>query len=153
MNEGDIRKLLEEFKSGAASLDQAIERLRGLPFEDLGFAKIDHHRSLRAGFPEVVYARGKTAKQVAEIVRAMVLANSSHNILVTRASENTFAAVRKVMRSVAGRNCPPAKRTPQAIPVEFHKTSGAILIQRSGHIYGKGLILVVTAGTSDIPVA
>jgi pyridinium-3,5-biscarboxylic acid mononucleotide synthase len=153
MNEGDIRKLLEEFKSGAASLDQAIERLRGLPFEDLGFAKIDHHRSLRAGFPEVVYARGKTATQVAEIVRAMVLANSSHNILVTRANQNTFSAVKKIMRSAAASHSSAAKRARVRMPVEFHETSGTILIRRSDHIHGKGLIVVLTAGTSDIPVA
>jgi len=153
MNELDIRKLLDDFKGGAVSLDHAIERLRGLPFEDLGFAKIDHHRSLRTGFPEVVYARGKTAKQVAEIVRGMVRANASHNILVTRADRKAFTAVKQMMRSAGARNSSRAKSFRKPAPIEFHERSGTILVQRSGQIYGKGLILIVTAGTSDIPVA
>lgn len=136
MHEDDVRKLLEAVKSGKLSLDAAIERLRHLPFEDLGFAKIDHHRSLRQGHPEVVYARGKTPKQVAEIVRGMLRAGGSHNILVTRADRKIFAAVKRLARAA-----------------KFHELSGAITIERSRAIHGKGLILVVTAGTSDIPVA
>jgi pyridinium-3,5-biscarboxylic acid mononucleotide synthase len=153
MNELDIRKLLDDFKAGSVSLDHAIERLRGLPFEDLGFAKIDHHRSLRTGFPEVIYARGKTAKQVAEIVRGMLRADASHNILVTRADRNAFTAVKQMTRAGAVKNFSGAKSPRKRAAVEFHELSGTILIQRSGQIYGKGLILVVTAGTSDIPVA
>jgi pyridinium-3,5-biscarboxylic acid mononucleotide synthase len=136
MQEDDVRKLLEAVKSGKLPLEAAIERLRHLPFEDLGFAKIDHHRSLRQGHPEVVYARGKTPKQVAEIVRGMLRAESTHNILVTRADRKIFAAVKRLARSA-----------------KFHELSGAITIERSRVIQGKGLILVVTAGTSDIPVA
>ena len=76
MDERDIRKLLEEVRTGVLGSDHAVERLKNLPFEDLGFAKIDHHRSLRAGFPEVIYARGKTPRQVAEIVGGMLAAKT-----------------------------------------------------------------------------
>ncbi|HKS79915.1 MAG TPA: nickel pincer cofactor biosynthesis protein LarB [Candidatus Acidoferrales bacterium] len=136
MHEDDVRKLLDAVKSGKLSLDAAVERLRSLPFEDLGFAKIDHHRSLRQGHPEVVYARGKTPKQVAGIVSGMLRAGSTNNILVTRADRKIFSAVKRLARAA-----------------EFHELSGAITIERSRAIHGKGQILVVTAGTSDIPVA
>ena len=136
MDERDIRKLLEAVKGRQMTVEQAIERLRQLPYEDLGFAKIDHHRALRQGFPEVVFARGKTREQVAGIVRGMLRARASHNILVTRADRKIFAAVKRVARAA-----------------KFHELSGAISIERSRTIHGKGLILVVSAGTSDIPVA
>jgi pyridinium-3,5-biscarboxylic acid mononucleotide synthase len=151
MNERDARKFLEAVRRGDVSIDSALERLRKLSFEDLGFAKIDHHRSLRQGFPEVVFARGKTPKQVAAIVGRMLQADSSHNILITRADPATFAAVKRLMRG-ARRKSAAGERAgrPKA---EFHALSGAITIERSSTIQGKGLILVVTAGTSDIPVA
>jgi NCAIR mutase (PurE)-related protein len=152
MNESDIRKFLNEFKGGQFTVEHAVERLRNLPFEDLGFAKIDHHRSLRQGFPEVVYARGKTAKQVAEIVRGMLRADGSHNILITRADRTIFAAVKRIASSAEDRNSSKAKGRKARAP-EFNELSGTILIQRSNIVHGKGLILVVTAGTSDIPVA
>jgi pyridinium-3,5-biscarboxylic acid mononucleotide synthase len=152
MNERDIRKLLESLKKGVVTIDGAVDRLRQLPFEDLGFAKIDHHRSLRQGFSEVVYGKGKTTRQVAEIVRGMLRASDSHNILVTRADADMFAAVKRVMRPATGPNSKRAKsgKGPRA---EFHELSRTILIQRDATIYGKGLILVVSAGTGDIPVA
>ena len=150
MNEIEIRKLLDEFKGGAIELEQAIERLRGLPFENLGFAKIDHHRSLRTGFPEVIYARGKTPQQVAKIVQGMLRASASTNILVTRAGADVFAAVKRATPAVNGTR---KKAAGKAARAEFNELSGTILIQRSDEIHGKGLILVVTAGTSDIPVA
>lgn len=136
MNAKDIRELVEALQKGRVSCDQAIERLKNLPFEDLGFAKIDHHRALRQGYPEVVYARGKTPRHVAEIVRGMLRAKSSHNILITRADAKVYTRVRGLARGA-----------------KFHALSGAITIQRRKENTGKGLILVVTAGTSDIPVA
>ncbi|HVB97838.1 MAG TPA: nickel pincer cofactor biosynthesis protein LarB [Candidatus Dormibacteraeota bacterium] len=136
MTEQDLRKLLEDVRRGRTGLDDALARLKKLPFEDLGFAKIDHHRALRQGFPEVVYARGKTAEQVAKIVRSMLGNGSSHNILVTRASRTMYQRVRRLDRSA-----------------RFRPLSGTILIRRDREIHGKGLILVVSAGTSDIPVA
>jgi hypothetical protein len=150
MNETEIRKLLDEFKGGAVGLEHAIERLRGLPFENLGFAKIDHHRSLRTGFPEVIYARGKTPQQVAKIVQGMLRASASTNVLVTRAGEDVFAAVKRAIPAVNGTRKQAAGKAARA---EFNELSGTILIQRSDEIHGKGLILVVTAGTSDVPVA
>jgi pyridinium-3,5-biscarboxylic acid mononucleotide synthase len=141
MNETDLRNFIEALRTGKLSADKAIARLRRLPFEDIGFAKIDHHRALRQGYPEVVFARGKTPQQVREIVRGMLRASASHNILVTRANQNIFSAVKRLVRSG------------HKARVEFHDLSGAITILRDRAIRGKGLILVVTAGTSDIPVA
>lgn len=136
MDERDIRNFLEAVRRGTLRLDDAVGRLRQLPFEDLGFAKIDHHRSLRQGFPEVIYAKGKTPAQVGEIARRMIRARGSHTILITRASKKIFATVKRISRKAL-----------------FHGNSGTIVITRDATIYGKGLILVVSAGTSDIPVA
>jgi NCAIR mutase (PurE)-related protein len=136
MNERDIRNLLEAVKQGKLTVEGSLGKLRQLPYEDLGFAKIDHHRTLRQGFPEVIFARGKTVKQVTEIVRGMMRAKGSHNILITRANRKVFRAVKRMSRAA-----------------RFHSLSGAISIERSRANHGKGLILIVTAGTSDIPVA
>jgi pyridinium-3,5-biscarboxylic acid mononucleotide synthase len=143
MDELDIKSFVEALQRGKLSAEVAVDRLRKLPYEDLGFAKIDHHRTLRQGYPEVVFAKGKTPQQVTEIVRGMLRAKASHNILVTRADQKVFAAVRRIVR--------PLKRATSTI--EFRKLSRTIAIFREKAIRGKGLILVVTAGTSDIPVA
>ncbi len=136
MNEKDVRNFLQAVKAGRVSIDRAVDRLRDLPYEDLGFAKIDHHRALRQGFPEVIFGRGKTAAQVSAIVRGMLRRKASHNILVTRSNEKTFRAVKRLARAA-----------------KFHESSGTITIERNSEIHGTGLILVVTAGTSDVPVA
>jgi NCAIR mutase (PurE)-related protein len=137
MNAHDIESLLESVRRGRLSIPQALERLKHLPFEDLGFAKIDHHRALRQGYAEVVFGRGKTPQQVAQIVRRMLQPKASRqNILVTRADAKIVAAVRRVSRAA-----------------KFYPLSGVIAIRRSSVISGKGTILVVSAGTSDIPVA
>jgi hypothetical protein len=137
MDQQELLKILEAVRSGEVSTAKAIERLKHLPFEDLGFAKVDHHRALRQGFAEVILGKGKTPQQVAEIVKAMLGKKvSQHNILVTRADAKIFAAVKRVS--------PTAK---------LHPLSGVITIERSREILGKGTILVVSAGTSDIPVA
>jgi pyridinium-3,5-biscarboxylic acid mononucleotide synthase len=141
MNPSELLKILESVQAGKLSPGAAIERLKHLPFEDIGFAKVDHHRTLRQGFSEVVFAKGKTPQQVAEIVRAMLQKKDSrHNVLVTRADARVFAAVKKA-------NGKPARAA------QFHPLSGVITIERSSEITGQGLILVVSAGTSDIPVA
>jgi NCAIR mutase (PurE)-related protein len=141
MNQAELLKILESVQAGTLSPGAAIERLKHLPFEDLGFAKVDHHRALRQGFAEVIFAKGKAPQQVAEIVRAMLQKEDSRqNILITRADANIFAAVKKA----SGKAARVAK---------FHALSGVITIERSHEITGKGLILVVSAGTSDIPVA
>src|SRR6266481_3138057 len=137
MNQSELLKFLESVKAGELAPDKAIERLKHLPFEDLGFAKVDHHRALRQGYAEVIFGKGKPPAQVAEIVRAMVSKKaSSHNVLVTRANAKIFAAVKRVSHAA-----------------KFHALSGVITIERSKEISGKGTILVVSAGTSDIPVA
>jgi len=137
MTESEIRKLLEAVSAGELGVNEAIAKLKHLPFEDIGFAKVDHHRALRQGYAEVVFGKGKTARQVAEIVRTMARHKESrHNILVTRADAKTYAAVKRVQREA-----------------KFHELSGVITIERSKEITGKGTILVVSAGTSDIPVA
>ena len=141
MNQSELRKILEAVKTGELAADKAIERLKHLPFEDLDFAKVDHQRELRQGFAEVVFAKGKTPQQVAGIVRAMLGKKASHhNVLVTRADAKVFAAVKKANGKAAR-------------AAKFHPLSGVITIERSNEIPGKGRILVVSAGTSDIPVA
>jgi NCAIR mutase (PurE)-related protein len=137
MNAKDLRQLLEAVRSGELSPEAAVGRLKDLPFEDLGFAKVDHHRALRQGFAEVVFGKGKTPKQIAEIVGALLGKKGSRsNVLVTRADAKAFSAVRKISRAA-----------------RFHALSGVIAIERSSEITGKGTIVVVSAGTSDIPVA
>jgi hypothetical protein len=141
MNSQEIVKLLEAVEARKLAPAQAMERLKHLPFEDLGFAKVDHHRSLRQGFAEVVFGKGKTPQQVAKIVSAMLAKDGTkHNVLVTRADVKIFAAVKRA----AGKAARAAK---------FHPQSGVITIERNREIVGKGTILVVSAGTSDIPVA
>src|ERR1700730_11277015 len=141
MNQLELLKILESVKAGELPPAKAIERLKHLPFEDLGFAKVGHHRALRQGFVEVIFGKGKTTQQVAEIVKAMLRQKGSRqNILVTRADAKMFAAVRRANAGV--------KRL-----AKFHPLSGVITIERSREITGKGQIFVVSAGTSDIPVA
>jgi len=134
MNAASIRKLFEQVRRGRISPDDAVERLRHLPFENLGFAKVDHHRALRAGMPEVILGEGKTPAQVAKIFAR--LARYGGNVLATRTSEKQFAAVKKQVRGV-----------------EYREIAHAIVLERDATKYGKGTIAVVSAGTSDIPVA
>ena len=134
MNAESIRKLFEQVKRGDLSPDEAVDRLRHLPFEDLGFAKVDHHRVLRAGMPEVVFGERKTASQVGEIFAR--LAKHGGNVLATRATQEQFKAVKK--------------KVPKA---EYRDLARAIVLQKDKKKYGKGTIAVVSAGTSDIPVA
>ena len=91
MNAESLKKLFVQVRSGKLTPDEAVERLRHLPFEDLGFAKLDHHRALRQGMPEVIFAQGKTPRQVAEIFQR--LAAHGGNVLATRATEDQYAAV------------------------------------------------------------
>jgi NCAIR mutase (PurE)-related protein len=134
MDRENVRKLLEEVKAGAVDVDGALERLRHLPFEDLGFAKVDHHRALRHGIPEVVFGKGKTPEQVTAI--AARLAERSANVLITRADAAIADAVKK-----------------QVGDAEYFPLSGAIRIWRDRTITGKGTMTVVCAGTSDLFVA
>jgi pyridinium-3,5-biscarboxylic acid mononucleotide synthase len=134
LNPESIRKMLQQVRSGRLSPDEAVERLRHLPFEDLGFAKIDHHRALRVGMPEVVFSERKTPQQVATIFKT--LAQHGNNVLATRASKQQFSAVKKIVKA--------ARYEPEA---------RAITLRRDPKRHGKGLISVVSAGTSDNSVA
>ena len=134
MNQQQIQKLFESVRRGKLQPEEAAERLKHLPFEDLGFAKLDHHRLLRQGMAETVYAPGKTPQQIAQIVRQML--QQSPNVLVTRANRMIAARVRRIAKDA-----------------KFHPLSGAIAIRRDKTQHGKGMILVVSAGSSDIPVA
>jgi len=129
-----VESLLNEVREGRTDVAQALERLRHLPFEDLGFAKLDHHRALRTGMPEVIFAQGKTSAQVATIFTHM--AKAGGNVLATRATRATYDAV--------------LAEEPRA---EFHETARAITLTQMQTAQGKGTIAVVCAGTSDLPVA
>jgi NCAIR mutase (PurE)-related protein len=134
MDQNQLRALLEEVRGGAVEIDAALERLRHMPFEDLGFAKIDHHRALRHGIPEVVFGQGKTADQVSSIAAA--LAAQAQNVLVTRISREVAARLKE-----------------EHADAEYFPASGALRIWRERTLRGKGKIAVVCAGTSDLPVA
>jgi NCAIR mutase (PurE)-related protein len=139
MDEGDLIVLVEDIRSGACTPDEAVARLRRLPFADLGFARVDHHRALRTGVPEAVYGPGKTAAQCASIVVEM-LAGGSGPVLLTRASEAQVAAVLAV---APGGVCTPA--------VAEEGRLSTVVWRAAGERPAK--VLVVTAGTADIPVA
>src|SRR6201997_4564391 len=102
LNADSIRKLFEQVRRGTLAPDDAVDRLRHLPFEDLGFAKVDHHRALRAGMPEVILGEGKTPSQVAGIFAR--LAEHGGNVLTTRANEKQFSAVNKKIRAAEYRD-------------------------------------------------
>jgi NCAIR mutase (PurE)-related protein len=134
MHPDQLRTLLEQVRTGAVDVDAALDRLRHMPFEDLGFAKVDHHRALRQGIPEVVFGPGKTPDQVAAIFAR--LAAQSPNVLVTRATPEIAVRLRG--------------EHPEA---EYFPASGAVRLWRDRSLLGKGTVAVVCAGTSDLPVA
>lgn len=134
MHPSDLEELLKAVQRGALSPAQAAERLKNLPYEDLGFAKVDHHRALRRGFPEVIYGGGKTVEQVAAIVER--IAERGQNVLVTRTSA-------EVHRTLAARR--PAAR--------FHEAARCITLSLREAPPLPGRAAVVCAGTSDVPVA
>jgi NCAIR mutase (PurE)-related protein len=135
MNIQKLEDLLKRVKSGEMTIDKAIMQLKSLPFEDLGFTRIDHHRSLRKGFPEVIWGEGKTSEQILSIMKQ--LKKKGQNILVTRLEEKKARAVQKVF--LKSKYYPISK----VLTYLTHPV-------KSG---GKGTVLVITAGTTDIPVA
>ena len=134
MDPAKLKELLESVRAGATGVDEALERLRHMPFEDIGFAKLDHHRALRHGMPEVIFAQGKRPEEVVEIA-AKVL-ERSRNLLATRVDETTAALLTERFREG-----------------EYFPRSRAFRVWRDRTIHGKGTIAVVCAGTSDVPVA
>ena len=135
MNLDRLKELLEQIRSGQTSPDEALEQLKGLPFEDLGFAKIDHHRELRSGMPEVIFGPGKSPSQLCEIF-CRLAARAGNNVLATRVSPEQVAAVQQ--------------RIPQA---EHNPLGRTLVLRQNSNLPGKGTIVIVSAGTSDTPVA
>lgn len=135
MNPGRLKDLLERVSAGEVGTDEALQQLKRMPFDDLGFAKVDHHRSLRTGVPEVIFGEGKTADQIVDITRS--LNDGAHNVLITRLD----AAKAEHLRAVF----PDVTYSPHA--------RVATLIRTPPALTGRGLIAVVAAGTSDLPVA
>jgi hypothetical protein len=133
--QNELKTILEQVQKGEFTINEAYELLKELPFKDLGFAKVDTHRALRQRFPEVVYAPGKTLRQIQDI--AQNLAERSSNILISRAEEEVFQALQKAIPT----------------PVEYYKEARMVVINRQELPLNKGLILIISAGTSDIPVA
>ncbi|MEK6600968.1 MAG: nickel pincer cofactor biosynthesis protein LarB [Candidatus Binatota bacterium] len=130
-----LAELLEGVRRGKVSVQRALERLRHLPFEDLGFAKVDHHRALRQGFPEVIMGEGKEAAAIAAIARAMQRRRA--NVLITRLSAEKMAALRNRIKGL-----------------RYHLSArAATWVGKPIRVRGRGSILIVCAGTSDIPVA
>ena len=134
MDKDHLRALLDQVREGSVDVDAAMTRLRHMPFEDLGFAKVDHHHALRHGMAEVVFGKGKSPEQISAIVAK--LGAKSENVLVTRASAEVAARLQSEF--------------PEA---EYFPASCAVRIWRDRKIRGKGKIAVACAGTSDLPVA
>lgn len=140
MDSEATRKLLAQVKKGTLSVDAAVKRLRHMPYEPLGFAAIDHHRSLRQGYPEVILCEGKRPEQVLAIIRRMTAAG--HPVLATRATPKLFQAVKRMERRAVYHDPARAITIPQKNRPDFPRRSKAA-----------GGVLILTAGTSDIPVA
>jgi NCAIR mutase (PurE)-related protein len=138
MNRSQLRDLLEQVQAGGitpeAAQDRLLQVLRQAPFEDLGFARVDHHRSLRQGFPEVIFGAGKTPEQIAAI--AVRIVGNGQTLLVTRTDRHAYRAI--------------AEQLPDAV---YHDTARAITLERGEIPRGKGTIVIAAAGTADLPVA
>lgn len=135
MNAEQLKALLTQVKNDDTSVEDALEQLRELPYHDLEYAKVDYHRELRNGFPEVIYSPGKSLDQIRGIVTDM-LARTTGNILASRASEEVYEAIREL--------------TPDAV---YYKEARSVVVKREPYRVSEGTIAVVSAGTSDIPVA
>ncbi len=135
METAHLKRILESIQSGNKSVEEGLQDLKHLPFEDLGFAKVDHHRSLRNGYPEVIYCEGKAISHIQGIVENM-LKHGNSNILGTRASKEAYEAVLQV--------------TPDAV---YHELARIIVVKRTEIPLAKQTILIATGGTADIPVA
>ena len=134
MGEKELKALFDSVKNGTLSSEDAVAQLRGLPFEDLGFAKVDHHRKLRVGIPEVIFGPGKAPEHISEIF--VRLAEKGNNVLATRVSGDQFQSIQR--------------KVPKA---EFVESARAVVLRQKQEMQGKGTIAVISAGTSDLPVA
>jgi pyridinium-3,5-biscarboxylic acid mononucleotide synthase len=134
MNIKEIEKLLTDVKEGQTTVNEALDVLKNFPYTDIGFAKIDHHREIRTGYPEIIYCAGKTVEQVKEIFR--VMSERENNIVGTRASQEMFEAVKSI--------------SPETV---HYREARIISLQKKRPEMPESRIAVITAGTSDIPVA
>lgn len=134
MNVKEVEKLLNDVKSGETSVDKAMEVLKNFPYTDLGFARIDHHREMRTGYPEIIYCAGKSVEQVKEIVR--VMSERENNVIGTRANQEMYDAVKSII--------------PSAV---YYPMARIISVQKKKPETPESSIAVITAGTSDMPVA
>ena len=134
MDKEKIRALLQNLRDGKIEVDAVMESLKRLPYDDLGFVRIDTHRSLRKGFPEVIFCQGKSKEQVKEIITRMLIDNEV--ILAMRATEELYQSLREVSDKI-----------------EYYEDARAILIGEKPKVESTGTILIVTGGTADIPIA
>lgn len=134
MYESEISGLLSELKDGKITVDEALNRLKHLPFEDLDYAKLDHHRAIRSGYPEVIYCQGKSDEHLIGIFKRLLEGN--RNILATKATPETY----ELVKNLSGK-------------IEYHKLAQIIVVRKKEIERSKHKILIVTGGTSDIPVA
>lgn len=134
MNVREVEKLLNDVKNGETSVDKAMEVLKNFPYTDLGFARIDHHREMRTGYPEIIYCAGKTVEQVKEIVR--VMSERENNVIGTRANQEMYDAVKTII--------------PSAV---YYQMARIISVQKKKPETPESSIAIITAGTSDMPVA
>lgn len=134
MNVKEVEQLLKDVKSGNTTVGDALNILKNFPYTDLGFARIDHHREIRTGYPEIVYCAGKTVEQVREIFR--VMAERENNVIGTRANQEMFDSVKSIINEAV-----------------FYPVARIISVQKKMPAAPKSMIAVITAGTSDMPVA
>lgn len=134
MNRERIKKLLEQVQSGRVDIEEAADKMANLPYEDIEFARVDHHRDLRLGFPEVILGQGKTPEQITQIAERIL--TSSSNLLISRTTKGVFQRIRDL-----------------ASDAEFHSEARMISVLRDRTERGDGVIAIISAGTSDIPVA
>ena len=134
MNTKEVEKLLKNVKKGDTSIEEALDVLKNFPYTDLGFARIDHHREMRTGYPEIIYCAGKSVEQVREIFR--VMSEKENNVIGTRANNEMFEAVRTILSNAV-----------------YFPVARIISLQKGKKKVTESRIAIITAGTSDIPVA
>jgi NCAIR mutase (PurE)-related protein len=134
MNPKEVEKLLKDVKQGETTIEEAMEVLKNFPYTDLGFARIDHHREMRTGYPEIIYCAGKSIEQVREIF--MVMAEKENNVIGTRANIEMYEAVRGILSDAV-----------------YYPIARIISLQKKKPVVPESRIAIITAGTSDMPVA
>jgi NCAIR mutase (PurE)-related protein len=134
MNAKEVEKLLNDVKNGQTSIKKALEVLKDFPYTDLGFARIDHHREFRTGYPEIIYCAGKSVEQVREIFR--VMSEKQNNVIGTRANQEMYEAVRSISTDII-----------------YYPVARIISLQKKKTPVSESRIAIITAGTSDMPVA